>query len=206
MCIRDRSEALGFNQYTITVTGIVNYRAVTASFIVSLSNIVPSFVFNNPPATTFDWGDQAVATGPEYNNMIYLGSLLTYGNLRSDIEFTGNTNGNPTNGSVISPDNSNQTRELSILNLSATQVAGDQQGFNGNISVGPALVDSGTTIPNLDPNDNSSTGLGIYIDPSALGPPQDPASGSTARYNINFKLYDGGGLFTEYTVRALLAN
>ena len=203
-----QSEALGFNQYTITVTGIVNYRAVTASFIVSLSNIAPSFTFNIPPATTFYWGDSGSPnnSGPTYNNMYYLGSLLTYGDLRTPTEFTGNTNGNPTNGSVISSDNSNQTRELSILNLSATQVAGDQQSFNGNISVGPALVDSGTTIPNLDPNDNSSTGLGIYIDPSALGQANDPQAGSNASYDINFKLYDGGGLFTEYTARARLDN
>jgi hypothetical protein len=201
-----QSEFLGFNQYTFTVTCVVNYRTVTASFTGGLSNIVPSWTFNTPPATTFDWGDQAVATGPEYNNMIYLGSLLTYGTLRTTSEFTGSTNGNPTNGSVISSSNSNQTRELSILNLSATFVSGDQQAFNGNIITGPALLDSGTTTPVLDPNDNSSTGLGIYIDPSAIGPPQDPGVGSTARYDINFKLYDGGGLFTEYTVRALLAN
>ncbi len=201
-----QSEALGFNQYTFTVTCIVNYRTVTASFTGGLSNIVPSWTFNISPATTFDWGDQTVSTGPEYNNMLYLGSLLTYGNLRTNTEFTGNTNGNPTNGSVISQGNSNQTRELSITNLSATFVSGDQQAFNGNIIAGPALLDSGTTIGILDPNDNSSTGLGIYIDPSAIGPPQDPGVGSIARYDINFKLYDGGGLFTEYTVRALLAN
>ena len=201
-----QSEALGFNQYTFTVSSIVSYRSLTDSFTLGLSNIAPSWTFNTPPATTFDWGDQGVNTGPEYNNMIYLGSLLTYGNLRTPLEFTGNTNGNPTNGSVISPSNSNQTRELSIFNLSATFVSGDQQAFNGNIITGPALLDSGTTTGILDPNDNSSTGLGIYIDPSAIGPPQDPGVGSTARYDINFKLYDGGGLFTEYTVRALLAN
>ena len=203
-----QSEFLGFNQYTFTVTSIVNYRTFTASFTGGLSNIVPSWIFNIPPSITFNWGDSGSPnnSGPIYNNMYYLGSLLTYGALRTPTEFTGGTNGNATNGSVITPDNSNQTRELAITDLSATKVAGDQQSFNGNISAGPALVDSGTAIPNLDPNDNSSTGLGIYIHPSSLGQANDPQAGSNATYDINFKLYDGGGLFTEYTVRARLDN
>lgn len=202
-----QDEALGFNQYTFTVTCIVNYRTITASFTGGLSNIVPSWTFNIIPATTFSWGDLANVnnSGPTQGDMYYLGSLLTYGNLRTDTEFTGNTNGNPTNGSVISPNNSNQTRELSISNLTATFVEGDQQNFNGVIQPGPARIDNGTTTGGLDPNDNSITGLGIYIHYSSLGAPQG-SGGSTAKYDINFKLYDGGGLFTEYTVRAELAN
>ena len=206
-----QSEALGFNQYAFTVSSVVNYRALTSSFSLGLSNIAPSWTYNVPPATTFDWGTLGSPgnSGPIYNNMYYLGSLLTYGGLSQNTDFTGSTNGNPTNGSVISPNNTNQTTELSITDLSATFTSGSGGGtssFNGNIIAGPALLDSSFSIPNLDNNDNSSTGLGIYIDPSALGQPNDPQQGNYAYYNITFKLYDGGGLFTSYTVRALLSN
>jgi hypothetical protein len=187
--------------YTFSVRCVVNYIVSNFTFTGGLSNLTPS-----TSLTSWTWNNGPVLGGNIANGIIYIGSFITGTNLIQPWQFTG-TGANTTNGSSTNSQNDNRYSELRIENLTieytgGTNVPAGYDGSGATIAAVPAYINDGVSVlGQLDPNDNSSTGLGLSVTGATPLTVNFPAKQVTTNWHISYDLVDanGDGIVASFT-------
>tara|TARA_R100001509_G_scaffold74796_3_gene41821 strand:- start:14964 stop:18557 length:3594 start_codon:yes stop_codon:yes gene_type:complete len=200
--------------YTFTVRCVVLFQTVDLSFTGAMSNLSPiSVIAAGQDGVKWKWGLFEFDEGPIYGNQIYVGSFTTGSQLTSDTDYTG-SGASTSNGSSTNALNDNKYSELKVENLTISYVGGTNvpTAYNGSgvtIELGQARINNpnGPSVGQVDPTDDSVTGLGLFINNPITATPVDLSSGSgqslgfcQTRWHISYDLVDANGSGLRYEV------
>ena len=179
--------------YTFSVRCTILNNPVDLTFTGAMSNLSPS-----TSIPYWSWGASGqFSAGPIYGSLIYIGSFTTGTGLLNDTQYTGQ-GAVTTNGSSTNIANDNKYTELKVENLTISFVTASSNidpAYNGSgvtIELGQARISDGSSVGQVDPTDNSVTGLGLFISTNATPIPTSLGSAQT-QWDISYDLVDANG-------------